>query len=630
MSNLIFIFMSKNRLSYQAKLSRHSHDVSAGYTASIAPGAIVPQYFDIAGPGDAYYYNTRMFARLQDLVTAFLGEIDVHVDYFFVPLQMLYTPFGQIFSQTDDLLTSLYKDLSSRDTFPLLDVANSIPGNPQQNKYSGHVDVVAKEIFRLLDSLNANPLCVLHPDIEGDLYDFSFQPNVSPWIFSAYQAIYQKFFRNDELEKFQVQDYNIDQYYNSDVFRNDRLLRLRFCQRPVDYFTSMRVSPIASAINRLGAVDSSQTGTDPGTSALSDIMLKVDDWLGFDSSFYRFQGREYDQNDFPADSNLPVNLQSHIRSFESVSIGHDSTWTPTAANIRTLFAIDKFLRVYGRADKTYDDQILAHFGIKIPHDVKHDITHLKHYHFVLQSDPIYGTANIQNTDDSAELVSNLGQVGGQCSGAFDTLHDDPEKFVAPVHGVFMAVAYVVTKPRYFGTYSRLHEIDQRLKFPIPEFDKLGAEPIFVHEFNPRYFSRRPEQDPANGIEVRAGWVDRYSAFKHKFNRCSYIYADINSIIGRDTHPQADRENVFAPYVLARSPFLMRSGDFMESNFLEPWQFFEMPNSLDGIMASSYVGDWNQSWDENPQLVLQSDPILTEFFASVKKVSWMSETGEPDL
>lgn len=623
--------MSKNRLSYQAKLSRHSHDVSAGYTASLAPGVIVPQYFDIAGPGDAYYYNTRMFARLQDLVTAFLGEIDVHVDYFFVPLQMIYTPFGQIFSQTDDVLTSLYKDLGATDKFPVLDVKNSIPSNPEVNKFVGHRDVVAKEIFRLLDALNANPLCVLHPDQESDLYEYIEQPKVSPWIFAAYQAIYQKFFRNDELEKFQVQDYNIDQYYQASDFTNERLLRLRYCQRPVDYFTSMRVSPIASAINRLGAVSSSETGWSPGDAQLSELLLKVDDWLGTDSRSYSFQQRSPDYNTYPGDGGIGVDFSNSSSSFDATTVSHDTEWFPTAANIRTLFAVDKFLRVYGRADKTYDDQILAHFGIKIPHDVKHDITHLKHYHFVLQSDPIYGTANVQNTEDSQELVSNLGQVGGQCSGAVDTMNGDPEKFVAPVHGVFMAVAYVVTKPRYFGTYSRLHEIDQRLKFPIPEFDKLGAEPLFVHEFNPRYFSRNPEQEPADGVVVRAGWVDRYSAFKHKFNRCSYIYADVNSIIGTDTHPLADRENVFAPYVLARSPFLMRAGgDFMISDFLEPWQFFEMPDALDGIMASSYVGDWNQSWDENPQLVLQSDPILTEFFARVKKVSWMSETGEPDL
>ena len=102
--------MAQNRLDYQAQLSRHPHPTSGGYAASLCTGAIVPQYFDILMPGDSVYYRTHMFARLQDLVTAFLGEIDLHLDYFFVPLQMLYTPSGQILTQTNDFLSSIYSD----------------------------------------------------------------------------------------------------------------------------------------------------------------------------------------------------------------------------------------------------------------------------------------------------------------------------------------------------------------------------------------------------------------------------------------------------------------------------------------------------------------------------------------
>ena len=49
--------MARNKLSYKAQLSRHDHDVSAGYAASLVPGAIVPQYFDILNPGDSIYYR---------------------------------------------------------------------------------------------------------------------------------------------------------------------------------------------------------------------------------------------------------------------------------------------------------------------------------------------------------------------------------------------------------------------------------------------------------------------------------------------------------------------------------------------------------------------------------------------
>ena len=35
-----------------------------------------------------------------------------------------------------------------------------------------------------------------------------------------------------------------------------------------------------------------------------------------------------------------------------------------SANIRQLFMVDKLLRVVGRADKDYESQFLAHFGVK--------------------------------------------------------------------------------------------------------------------------------------------------------------------------------------------------------------------------------------------------------------------------
>ena len=101
--------MSKNRLDYTANLGRHDHDVTAGFTSSITTGPIVPQYFDILGPGDKIFYRTHMFCRFQHMPTAFLGEIDMHLDYFFVPLQMLYTAFGQVFAQTNDVISDFFE-----------------------------------------------------------------------------------------------------------------------------------------------------------------------------------------------------------------------------------------------------------------------------------------------------------------------------------------------------------------------------------------------------------------------------------------------------------------------------------------------------------------------------------------
>lgn len=617
--------MAKNRLDFQAQLSRHSHDVSAGYSASLSTGMIVPQYFDILGPGDSIYYRTHMFARLQDVVTAFLGEIDLHVDYFFVPLQMLYTPFGQIFAQTDDFISSVYSSMPAKDKFPLLNFAQFEVDNFDFGNSDYKFECEGKSMARLLDSLDANPLHVFnnaftiptHEQKPTDLDEsVTEMPAVVPWAFAAYQCIYQKYYRNDEFEKLMVSSYNFDSHYAETAFLDNEYFRLRYVQRPSDYFTKTRVSPISSAVNKLGQSDwMPDNGADLGVQSI----VKVEEFLSSKTGIHGFVtggdlGNSIAVNAFTSTSANVANLGNVNTSNGSVYL--------SAANIRALFAVDKFARIYGRADKTYDDQILAHFGIKIPHDVKHDLTHLKHYHVVLQSDPIFGTANTVNADGDA-FVGTIGQVGGQGQC---TLDSDQEKFTAPVHGVFMAVAYAVTKPRYTYTFNKLHFASERLSFPIPEFDKLGAQPLYAYETNPYYLQQDNAQSQQQFISVRIGWQNRYQQFKEKYDRASLVYSAPDF-----GHNPDGANNIYSSWIIARNAFGGLGNSYgTASKMVSAYAFFESPYALNNIMVRPYNGNWSEDWYTSPHLMFQSDPILTEYKCFAKKVSWMSETGEPDL
>lgn len=605
--------MAKNRLDFQAHLSRHSHDISAGYTASIAPGLIVPQYFHILGPGDSIYYSNRMFARLQDMMTAFLGEIDIHIDSFFVPLQMLYTPFGQIFAQTDDFISDSFvpNSFTQKDGFPLFDIGTSLEALEisQFDSYNGENCV--KNAARLLDALDVNPLICFNDYFKEERgYQSATaiddqvceNPQVSPWIFAAYNAIYQKYYRNDEIERLRVSRYNFDSHYNESVFDDYNWLGTRYVQRPSDYFTNVRVSPIASAVNRFESY-SGDMPSDGGT--LPNALYRINSFLDSDNVVYK--GTTTGFNDDPSSF---VNLTTIGKQ----NVGSNNQFMlASAANIRALFAVDKFARIYGRADKTYDDQILAHFGIKIPHDVKHDLTHLSHFRAVLQSDPIYSTANTVNNDD--DVISALGQVGGQGSVDFKSTQD---KFTAPVHGVFMTVAYVVTKPRYTHTFSKLHMLNNRLSFPIPEYDKLGSQPVYAFEANPFYL-----QQDKRGIFI--GWQNRYNQYKQKYNRASLTYFN-----GDYGHGQR-ANNIYKQWVISRPAYgRFSTWNVEQSGFIDPLLLFESPSALDDIMVAKFQTGWRDSWFETPYMMFQTDPILTEFMCNCKLVSWMSETGEPDL
>lgn len=626
---------NKNRLNFEAQLSRHPHHMPAAYSASISTGMIIPQWFDVAQAGDTYKMHPKMFARLQNVQTAFLGEVDINVKFFFVPLQMLYTPFGQIFTQTNDVISSVFKDLGPTDTYPMIDCDTLLGSIPQGGFYYGHKECAGKEIARLLDALDLNPYAALlrRGDIPED-YVPSFNPtatpidvsqchmpNISPWLLAAYQAVYQKHFRNDEYEKFNISAFNVDQYWNNTpITTNYDLFKLRYAQRPSDYFTKTRVAPILSSINKL--VPNSQS--DAQNVATSDggtfdyLLNKINSWLGTDFN-YAADDNNYNQ-EYSNTQGDYVHSSSHV-SIPSFLIGSPSAAggaTPVA-NIRAAFALDKFLRVYGRAGKTYDEQILAHFGVKIPHDVKHDLTMIAHFHGALKADPIYATATI-----GQDNASVLGQVGGQ--GQVTLESENEIKFTAPVHGIMLAVAYAVTKPRYYGTFSKLNLLGSRIDFPIPEFDKLGAQPVYSFEVNPQALVFN-EQIQGSSNVLRFGWQNRWQQWKESYNRCSFLYAPADTF-GEEQGAQYVTENVFMPWLLSRPAFYLPSAD--PDTSLRAVDLWESPNALNTVMDVVYDGNWSNDYFYAPHLMLQTDPILTDFYNDVTKVSWMSPTGEPDL
>lgn len=611
--------MPKNQLAYKANLSRHSHDISATYASSLCAGPIVPQYFHILGPGDAIYFNANVFARLQNVITAFLGRLDLHIDYFFVPLQMMYTPFGQFFANTDDFVSNFFQTKNNLPNIvPSLSVFDTIKDLdlPLENHYQfGNTtlygDSVGKELMRLFDALNYNSYSIFHSEFNTDLTKptaakvpdiLCSAPDVTPWLFGAYQCIYQNYegFRNDSYEKRDINSYNFDDSYQTTNFRNYQMLRLRYCERYADYFTTLRPSPIASIVNDY--FDSNNESQD----ALRNYLNLSTKFLGV---------TEYDESPLITGVEEALGVPSNISIGSSVlglfSVDKSNVSYVSAQNIRAIFALDKYARIYGRANKTYDDQMLAHFGVEIPHDVKHQLTHIRHDVLTLTSDPVYNTAITTNDGETTPL----GEVGGQSQA---NASFDGDKFVAPVHGVFMAVAYLNVRPYYAATFSPLHVLPNRYDYPIPSFDNLGAQPLYDYTFDP----------VALGTNYRSrskGWTNRYQAFKKKFDRISSVFVseyDINIT-------PYEGANVYSPWVISRSAFPIID----DPNRTWSFNFMHLktsPSDLDTIMVTPYDRDWKAEYYENPHLVFQTDPLLLDFHMQAKLVSWMSETGDIQL
>lgn len=608
---------------HTAHLSRHGHDLSESFGYSAAPGMILPVFHDLALPGESYYFKDLCQIRFNPMQTAFFGDVHFEFDWFFVPLPMLFTPIEALTYKTLDFTT----DYAAMTQPSLTSHLISVPGYryvaalsqfipPTLGSNPSYFEDPLRGAMRLLNHLGLNPYAVFNSSVnmfpgqtvQINHYTGSLTDTTAPWFLASYQAIYAKYFRNDNRERLSVRSYNFDSEYSNSAlgasFDRPDFLGLHYCQRSNDLFSDLKPNPIISAINNI------EVGSDGGFNAIN-IFENVNKYLA-------------DMLNTPIDSVggvvIPPNSMLDLTDVQSDG---QSSLRVSANSIRQLFAVDKLLRITGRADKNYDAQILAHFGFKVPHDVKHQISHIGHSELVMNASPLESTANTY--DAVNHIGSPLGEIG---ASAFASHKGRAEKFVAPCHGVIMCVQTSWVAPYYFNTYDPLNDAVDPSQFPQPEFDKLGMEPVFYWYLNQDYqASITPAPQTTYYI---AGWQKRYYAWKQKVNRLSMVF---------DPDPGQSAQgsvlyNSYSPWFVSMNPLhaevAFASGAAVSKHTITADDFLQDPCALNGVMYTPFFGGWKVDFLTKPHEIFYTDPFIMHYRAEVKKVSAFSEMGEPDL
>lgn len=606
---------------YQARMPRFQHDLSQSLAFTSSTGMLLPVYYHPLHLGDRLRYQGNLSARLNPIVKPTVGSIDLHVDYFFVPLSVIYLPALNIFYQTDDLVSGIFNEPGLTDgstnyyldntKFPLLDVSGSLHAikSGNVNNYqsfngvqypSDSFDCIGKAAFRLCDLLDFSA---------ADLFDSSinYNPSCTPWYLAAYHAIYENYaaYRNTDREK-RSYLYSLDKYYSNQVpFIDKEFFALHYVDAYKDYFNSIKVSPVGASVSLLGKLN--------GQSNPWDLLSKINSYL-------------YNSNDNTRLSSDLSDSSSISDDSIAVSVGYNEVSFGSAAQVRQLFMVDKLLRVVGRADKNYEAQFLAHFGVKIPHDVLHNITHLGHDMFELNPSPTISTADTFNS--STGSGSSLGEVGGQgyVRGDGRLRH-----FEAPCHGIFMAIYHAKPRFRYYAGVSKLHDLSSPDKWWQPEFDRRGMQPLFSYEV-----CRFPIFGFSDMSE-RLGWQFAYEQFKRKYDKVTRVFAS-------QGYPSSTpATNSYAPWFMSKTPFFTTnlntfepiSGEatpliFTEDdyNFLS---FKTLATDLNVIMEVPYSTQWINNLEFNyAHTLFYTDPLIVDYRMNCKISNFMSEYGEPEL
>lgn len=615
---------------YRAHLSRHGHNLSHKFDFTSSTGHLLTLFSQIMNPKETISGKIEMFSRTQPLNTPSHVDIDTFIDYFFVPLDMLYSGFGDSLYQVNEPYSTVVYPTEGNNlpVYEFSNLYNSDLGFMGSMPETGddYIDFNNLDYYMLDSSfmsfyrnffhnyLNPNFFFRDYNDLYGVPYD-SFQPNILPLTLMSYNCVYENFYRFDEREKFDNTIYNIDNdvLSHDSAFRSLNPIKL-FCikYRPLsfDYFTSSKVSPIINGQNMVG------------NPALSNNLVKVNNYL----SSIGVNGVGEDGRSVPYISNI---MGAGLASATS-----GGTNLNTNA-LRSMFAVEKILSITGRAKKTYDAQVLAHLGVEVPRDIKHEITFIGSQKGSIKIGEIIATAGTSDTP--------LGDMAGKGYGA---MNNKSIKFTAPCHGVFIAIYSAVPKLSYYAPLEKHEMITSRLDFWHPEFEKLGMQPIFGYE----------AVAVSTNSSITLGWQMRYEQYKTRFDKVSPAFIDtIVHTSGTGSSPiayESSTFNTWQNWVLSTRPLrLNERADGTTYTSLS--RFLSHPTDLNNIMSLRY-GWWNDSvtsdsvpdfWKLQPlstelsdrtsfgwnvASLFYRDPLLHFANIDFKLVSSMGENTLPDL
>lgn len=587
---------SDARFEFKANLNRTDFDLSQRNGFTSAAGMLLPIWCDIASPGDSYYMQHDLpLLRSSVLAAPAMVDVKVHFETFFVPFQMIFQPFENTMFSLKNLQSSYYDRASlQNNNFPLLDYSTFISKILTNYAYEDY----RADAFRMADLFGLSPINFCrapsgNADTDAAVLNklMQYKPAFFPWQILTYHTIFEYYYRLDDKTQFSVLYCNWDRHYSNLAVTDVPDDFMKIHQRPwdFDYFTSMYRSPIVSS-------DNMQTAIPVG---------KYNPYLSnnYTAGITSVGGAVSENRQITAVS-TPINANLEPQSFAQSN---------NTAAIRQMFANEKLAMITGRTRKNYDSQVLAHYGVNVPHDVKHDLTMIHHDEYDL---------NVQEVTSLAASDSTpLGELAGK---SYAVGNGKQFKFTAPCHGVMMTIFSVEPKKRYFGGFDKINAITNAYDLPTPEFDRLGNVPMF------RYETGMIPQSAAFTMSDIIGWKERYYQYKRKYDRTSFAFGNALT---------SDNVNNYSPYMLSFRPFgLFNSGASNVTQAPRPDdgnRFYIERSAMDALCLVYFHYGWIDSttkgaedWSTSPWLVYARDPFIVNSNIKCKKISWMSKDGEP--
>lgn len=535
---------------------------------------MLPIYSKRVQPGDHFKFNLKDFTRTQPVESSAFTRLRGYYDFFYIPYRLLWRNAPSSFTQMTKAPTvadGLTSSLAINDKVPYISLEKMVDSvlTMTANNVVGLKS--STQAFRLLTMLGYGSFeFVKDTTTKAEIaakVDLTSVVSLFPLL--AYQKVYFDFYRNSQWEYNRPQAYNVDYFRTStdlgsygtvQQIAQSGMLTLRYANFAKDLFFGLLPNSqngdtaivdvgltgslqLPSRIEGGGAVVVQDTG-EPMKTKASSPSLETDEGIGY-----------------PLMGSTPGKL-GQIQAFTISNRNLDTSTLQGALNVLSLrngLALQKWKEVAQSGNTDYRSQIEKHFGVQLPHS----LTTLCTYIGGLQSDIVINEVvnNNLTTDNQADIK---GKGVGSADGYFD--------FDVKEHGLIIGVYHCCPQVDYhISGQSRDITAVNITDYAIPEFDRLGFEPVSYKEFfnpkeftavqhlpefigyAPRYYSYKTDIDEVKGAFVTSlpHWVAQFDAqyFKSYFDGVS-LYANfkinpaiLNDVFGVNVDSSCDTDQL---------------------------------------------------------------------------------------
>lgn len=476
------------------------------YVGNSGFGSLIPILCQECIPGEKYKFSSEVLIESFPMLASIYGDIDVKVEYFFVPNRLLWSKWEDFITGGEDGLFAsrypIFLDTYDDETIPYESTA-----------------------FQLWDylglPLNDNGDRTADGNRSNSYYD-SGNP-VTLGAFNAYRRIWNEWYRNENLQdELPLFDSDVE-IASADFTEINRLLYRNWRK---DYFTSSLpwvqrgVAPLVQVDGSVAEIKGFDvtitdgkgpqiTNADLDKTLNPDVDINYTSWTSglvyYDATEKAFclldstgapggEAQNFAMNRHPtlyltdeaaASKNLEEGYyfvassnsdngfdlsKAHIKPSSSSDLDIQGL-SFDINELRRTNAVQRWLERNARAGGRYIEQIASHFGVVVP-DYR-----LQRSEFIGGLTQPVRIGQVLQTDTPTEeptLIDALGTPAGKASSG---LYTGKRSYKCLEHGWLMGIMSIIPRSEYYqGTPKKFTRTD-RFDYFFPEFGHLGEEVV---------------------------------------------------------------------------------------------------------------------------------------------------------